>query len=150
MFWVLNPKLAFLHVPMRPKVKRFLRFHWRGKQCEWQGVPFSLNFSPQILIFMVKRFLVSISLTAYMDDFTNKAKCEFKVIYQIHVIALVFMCCGSSINWVKTFLDPASAPIHLGFLWYTLEGTVTLPEDKTTLVETSAKKLLVAGSITQK
>ena len=39
--------------------------------------------------------------------------------------------------------------IHLGFLWDTLEGTIALPEDKTTSVEIWAKKLLVIGSITQ-
>ena len=39
--------------------------------------------------------------------------------------------------------------IHLGFLWDTSEGTVALPEDKTTQVEVRAKKLLVIGSITQ-
>ena len=55
----------------------------------------------------------------------------------------------SKLNWVKTFFDPPWAPIHLCFLWDTLEGTVALPEDKTTQVETWAKKLLVAGSTTQ-
>ena len=35
-----------------------------------------------------------ISLMAFMDDFTNQARCRCKVIFQIHVIALVFMCFG--------------------------------------------------------
>ena len=47
-------------------------------------------------------------------------------------------------------MDPTLIPIHLGFLWDTSEGTVVLPEDKTTQVETWAKKLLVVGSTTQK
>ena len=68
----------------------------------------------------------------YMDNFTNQAKCECKEIFEIHVIALVFMCCGWSINWVKTYMDPNWTPIHLGFLWDTMEGTVALPEDKNT------------------
>ena len=41
-----------------------------------------------------------IRLTAFMGDFTNQAGCRCKVIFQIHVIALVFMCCGWSIIWV--------------------------------------------------
>ena len=46
-------------------------------------------------------------------------------------------------------MDPTWIPIHLGFLWDTLEGTIALSEDKTTLVDIWAKKLLAIGSITQ-
>ena len=46
-------------------------------------------------------------------------------------------------------MDPTWIPIHLGFLWDTLEGTVALPEDRTTRVETWNKKLLVLESSTQ-
>ena len=90
-----------------------------------------------------------ISVTAYMDDFTNQAKCRCKAIFQIHVIALVFMCCGWSINWVKTILDPTRIPLHLGFLWDTLKKTIALPEDKTTWVEAWAKKLMALNKTTQ-
>ena len=84
-----------------------------------------------------------------MDNFTNQARCRCKVIFQIHVIALVFMCCGWSINWVKTILEPTGIPLHLGFLWNTLKKTITLPEDKTTRVEAWAKRLLAVNKTTQ-
>ena len=42
-----------------------------------------------------------------MDDFTNKARCRSKAIFQINVIALVLICYGWSINWVTTILEPA-------------------------------------------
>ena len=84
-----------------------------------------------------------------MDNFTNQARCRCKVIFQIHVIALVFMCCGWSINWVKTILEPTGIPLHLGFLWNTLKKTITLPKDKTTQVEAWAKKLLTVNKTTQ-
>ena len=84
-----------------------------------------------------------------MDNFTNQAKFRCKVIFQIHVIALVFMCCGWSINWVKMILEPTGIPLHLGFLWDTLEKTIALPQDKTTRVEAWAKKLLAVNKTTQ-
>ena len=108
----------------------------------------------QILTFIVApiiKFLRGrgISLTAFMDDFTNQARCRCKAIFQIHVIALVFMCCGWSINWVKTILDPSNLPTHLGFLWNTVGKTIALPEDKTTRVESWAKRLLANKKTTQ-
>ena len=90
-----------------------------------------------------------ISLMAFMDDFRYQARCRCKVIFQIHVIALVFMCCGWSINWVKTILELTRTPIHLGFLWDTLRMTIALPKDKTTRVEAWAKKLLAVKKTTQ-
>ena len=90
-----------------------------------------------------------ISLTAFMDDFTNQTKCRCKVIFQIHVIALVFMYCDWFINWVKTILEPTLIPLHLSFLWDTMEKTIALPEDKTNRVEAEAKKLLTVNKTTQ-
>ena len=51
---------------------------------------------------------------------------------------------------MKTILDPTSIPTHLGFLWNTLRKTITLPEDKTTLVEAWARKLMALKKTTQK
>ena len=115
----LDLKQAYLHVPMAPKVRKFLRFEWNGKLYEWQVLPFGLKCSPRVLTKMVKpilRFLTGkgISLTAFIDDFTNQADCECRAIFKIHVIALVFMCCGWSVNWLKTILSPSCTPTHLG------------------------------------
>ena len=150
----LDLKDSFLHVPMSAQVKKFLRFTWKGKLYKWHVLPFNLKFSPIILTYMVApitKFLGGrgFSLMAFMDDFTNQVRCRCKAIFQINVIALIFMCCGWSINWVKTFLEPNGIPLHLGFLWDTLRKTITLPEDKTTWVEAWARKLLTVNKTTQ-
>ena len=98
------------------------------------------------------KFLSSrgISLIALMDDFTNQVRCSCKAILNIHVIALVFMSYGWSMNWMKTILEPTTIPLHPGFLWITLRMTIPLPEDKTTRVEAWAKKLYTVKETTQK
>ena len=126
----LDLKDAILHVPMSAQVKKSLMFTWRGKIYEWQVLPFDLKCSSQILTYMVAtifKFLHGrgVILMAFMYDFTNQARCRCKVIFQIHVIALVFMCCDWSINWVKTILELTGVPLHLGFLWDTLRMTIT-------------------------
>ena len=77
----LDLKDAFLHVPMDAGVKKFLQFEWKGKLYEWQVLPFGLKCSPQILTLMVEpiiKFLHDrgINLTAYIEDFTNQARCR--------------------------------------------------------------------------
>ena len=107
----LDLKDAFLHVPIRPKVKKFLPFSGKAKSTNGKFYPFCLKSSLRILTFMVKcilHFLCSkkISLTVFMDDFTNQTKCKCKAIFNIHVIALVFMCCGWSITGWKPIWTP--------------------------------------------
>ena len=53
----LDLKDTFLHVPMHPKVRKFLIFKWGKKLYEWQVLPFGLKCSPRILTFMVKPIL---------------------------------------------------------------------------------------------
>ena len=92
----LDLKDAFLHVPMSARVKKFLRFKWRGKLFKKQVLPFGLKCSPRILTFMVApiiKFLHSRGIS-FMDNFTNQVRFRCKAIFQINVIALVFMCCG--------------------------------------------------------
>ena len=136
----LDLKYAFLHVPICDKVKKYLRFKWQDKLFECQVLPFRLKCVSRILTLMVPpiiKFLCGsgISLMAYMDDFTNQAICRCKAIFQIHMIALVFMTCGWSINWVNIILEPTQIPLHLGFLWDTMGKTIALPKDKITRVE---------------
>ena len=100
-------------------------------------MPFSLKISPKILTSIVKPILVflygkNINLRVFMNNFTNKTKCDYKVIFEIHIIVREFMCCIWYSNWVKTYKDPTWIQIHLGFFWDTSKGTVALPEDKTT------------------
>ena len=103
------------------------------------------------MVVLIVKFLhgSSISLTAYMDDFIYQEICEYKAIFEIHVIALVFMSCSWSIDWVKTILEPTRKPLHLGFLLDTMGRAIALPEDKTTQVEAWGKKLLTVNKTTQ-
>ena len=77
-----------------------------------------------------------------MDDFINQAACRCKTIFEINVMALVFMCYGWSIKWGKSVLDPTQTPLHLGFLWDTVLGTIVLPEEKTSRLVDWTSKLL--------
>ena len=139
---------------MDSRVKNFLRFKWKGKLYEWQVLPFGLKCSPRILTLMVASIVIflcssDISLTACIENFTNKAICRCKEFFQIHVIALVIMTCGWSTNRVKTILEPTRIPLHLGFLWDTMGKTIALPKDKTTWVEAWAQKVVTINIATQ-
>ena len=103
------------------KFRKFLRFKWGGKLLEWQVLPFCLKCSPSILISMVRpvagflRDKFGILLSTFMDDMLTQAKTRKLAMYETHVVCLVFMCCGWSLNWSQTVLEPTQTPVHLGF-----------------------------------
>ena len=144
-FWCtgIDLKDAFLHIPLDPIVWKNFRFQWRDKLYEWRVLPFGLKCSPRILTKMVKPILVFLHDNGIsLSVFINQAVCRCRATYEVHVIALVFVCCGWSVNWKKIILDPTQLPIHLGFLWNTIQGTITFPEDKTSHVEAWVCELL--------
>ena len=96
-------------------------FNWGGKLLEWQVLPFGLKCSPRILTSMVKpvagfpRHKFGILLSTFLDDMLTQAKSRKLATYETHIVCLVFMCCGWSLNWSKTVLEPTQTPVHLGF-----------------------------------
>ena len=154
-FCGIDIKDAFLHVPIHRKFRKFLRFEWGGKLLEWQVLPFGLTCSPRILTTMVRpiagylRDKFGILLSTFMDDMLTQAKSRKLARYETHVVCLVFMCCGWSLNWTKTILEPTQTPVHLGFLFDSTNKTIAIPEDKIQRLVTWTKSLLIDPVTTQ-
>ncbi len=154
-FCGIDIKDAFLHVPIHKKFRKFLRFEWGGDLLEWQVLPFGLTCSPRILTTMVRpvagylRDKFGILLSTYMDDMLTQAKSRELARYETHVVCLVFMCCGWSLNWTKTILEPTQTPVHLGFLFDSSNKTIAIPEDKILRLVTWIRSLLTAKETTQ-
>ena len=109
-----------------------------GRLLEWQVLPFGLKCSPRILTRMVRPVVgflqdkFGILLSTFMDDMLSLAKSRKQAMYEVPVVCLLFMCCGWSLNWSKTVLVPTQTPLHLGFLFNSVDKTIAIPEDKIT------------------
>ena len=126
-----------------------------GKLLEWQVLPFSLKCSPRILTTMVRpvagflRDKFGILLSTFMDDMFTQEKSRKLATYETHIVCLVFMCCGWSLNWYKTILEPTHTPVHLGFLFDSSNKTIAIPEDKIVGLVTWTKSLLASAVTSQ-
>ena len=90
-----------------------------------------------------------ILLSTFMDDMLTQAKTRKLATYETHVVCLVFMCYGWSLNWFKTVLEHTQTPVHLGFLFDSTNKTIAIPEDKITKLVTWVKTLLASAVTTQ-
>ena len=133
----------------------FLDSSGGGDLLEWQVLPFGLTCSPRILTTMVRpiagylRDKFGILLSTFMDDMLTQAKSRKLARYETHVVCLVFMCCGWTLNWTKTILEPTQTPVHLGFLFDSTNKTIAIPEDKIQRLVTWTRSLLATKETTQ-
>ena len=84
-----------------------------------------------------------------MDDMLTQAKTRKLAMYETHIVCMVFMCCGWSLNWSKTILEPTQTPVHLGFLFNSLNKTIAIPEDRIVRLVAWTKSLLASPVTSQ-
>ncbi|KAG1367158.1 hypothetical protein G6F61_013149 [Rhizopus arrhizus] len=64
---------AFLHLPVHPEHRPYLRFHWKGSVYQFKTTPFGLSIVPYWFTKIIKPILEwarqqGIRLSAYLDD----------------------------------------------------------------------------------
>ena len=151
----LTSKMPFSMFPSTRNSGNFLDLSGGGDLLEWQVLPFGLTCSPRILTTMVRPIAgylcdkFGILLSTFMDDMLTQAKSRKLARYETHIVCLVFMCCGWTLNWTKTILEPTQTPVHLGFLFDSTNKTIAIPEDKIQRLVTWTRSLLKTKETTQ-
>jgi hypothetical protein len=64
---------AFLHILIHPTSRKYLQFHWKGKQFQFRVLPFGLSLAPYVFTKILKPILKwarrkGIRISAYLDD----------------------------------------------------------------------------------
>ena len=132
----LDLKDAFLHIPIHQSSKKFLRFKFLNQLLEWQVLVFGLTCSPRVITKILKpvvaflRLTWSILISIYIDDIlvqhSDIATCNLHT----QIVIIVFMALGWSFKFEKCDLVPKQNFLHLGFLFNTVDMTISCPPDK--------------------
>ena len=69
---------AYLHLPIHPQSKKFLRFHYKGVSYKFSSLPFRLATAPLVFTSLVKEVKLlalkqDIRLHQYLDDWLIRA-----------------------------------------------------------------------------
>ena len=144
----LDLKDAFLHIPIHQQSKKYLRFHWLNKILEWQVLVFGLTCSPRVITKVLKpvvaflRLTWSILISIYIDDILVQHRDPSTCILHTQIVIIVFMCLGWSFKFEKCDLVPKQEFIHLGFLFNTVDMTISCPPDKIARLQSMCAKVL--------
>ena len=113
----LDLKDAYLHVPMHPESRKFLRFMVGGKVYQFKVLCFGLSTAPQVftrVMAPVSAILhwTGVHLRCYLDDWLIQASSREQVL----ALETVLQLCGTLgivVNWEKSQLIPTQRMVYL-------------------------------------
>ena len=124
-------KDAYLHVPMHPEFKQFLRFSFDGVCYQFRVLPFGISTAPRVF---TKLMLVAAQAVRargrlchpYLDDWLSRARSHQSSLDATQDIRETLLSLGWIINLKKSDLTPSQDLVFLGagsipcraqFLW---------------------------------
>lgn len=140
-------KDAYLHIPMAPQTKRFMRIVHRGQVWQFRALPFGLSTSPWIFTQVmgeVKEMAASrgIFIHQYLDDWLIKSQNEHTLRENVSWLQTLCTQLGLQINYEKSELIPKREFIFLGYQFNTVTMEVKPPQVKLEKMEKLVHRFL--------
>ena len=146
---------AFLHVPLHPSFKKYMRFFHRGKAYQFRTICFGANFSPYIFSYLINSVMkffhkYNIDIAAYLDDMINQHPVPATLKHQINYVAQVLSFLGWTVNFKKSILEPLQLMDYIGLHLEFQTGKVYPPQDRWDKIQLLATEFLTLTSATAK
>ena len=118
---------AFLHIPVAPRHRRYLRFKVKDKYYQFKALPFGLGTSPYVFSRVVKAIGAfahsrGLSLIQYLDDWNlscrTQGDCKLWTLWLLDITKAL----GLIVNIPKSDLDPAQLVQFVGIVFDLILG----------------------------
>ena len=126
---------AYLHVPIHPRSRKYLRFTLRGRVYQFKALPFGLSTSPFVftrLMTVIATFLRrrAITLHPYLDDWLARNQNRRRLLEHRQFILSLIISLGLIINYQKSDLVPAQMFTFIGMEFLTHINIVRVPQTR--------------------
>ena len=135
--WVFSLDLsdAYLHIPIHPKSKQYLRFAVDGIVYQYCALPFGIASAPRMFTKIVSVILShlrqrGIQVHAYLDDWLIRGKCPNNLSVSQTLTVETIQRLGFIINWEKSNLAVTQKIIYLGAFINLKSGQIFPTEDR--------------------
>ena len=151
----LDLKDAYLHVPIRQNLHKFLALTCWGKLFFFRALPFGLATAPWLFSALIEAVLTHLrtrgfNILGYLDDLVlwNIRKDELHV--QVQETIRLLENLGLTINAKKSKPLPTLSLVWVGIVWNSLKGTWAPQQKILREISVLASKLLASGSGTRR
>ena len=126
---------AYLHVPIHPSSRKYLRFTLRGREYQFKALAFGLLTSPLVftcLMSVIATFLRAraITLHPYLDDWLTRNQNRRVLLEHRQFLLSLINSLGLIINYEKLDLVPAQVFTFIGMEFLTQTNVVRVPQDR--------------------
>ena len=137
--WVLSIDLsdAYLHIPIHPNSRKYLRFCYKAQVFQFTSLPFGLATAPQIFTMIVKEVkLMALSrglrIHQYLDDWLIRSQSQEEAQVNTQAVVDLTQSLGWIINREKSELTPTQVFLFVGYEYHSREMAQTSGFDPTT------------------
>ena len=146
-FVSIDLKDAFIMILMHDSCFKYLCFEWEGKRMHYRCMPFGMTSSPRIFTKVFKSVLTflrakGIKISAFYDDVILVANSVSLLLEQLHFTKLILKSLGFIPHPVKSMLTPSQSIDHLGFVWNSVNFTMSVPVQKILNLKLKCEKAL--------
>lgn len=132
-------KEAYLHVPVHPGHRSYLRFTFANRHYQYRAMPFGLSSAPRTFTKVLGAVIavlraVSVRLMAYLDDILILLSSIDQAHRDSWLVIHTLQHHGFTLNVEKSHLIPTTSILHLGTVIDSIQGLVFLsPERRTSI-----------------
>ena len=136
---------AYLHVPIHPRSRKYLRFTLKGRVFHFRALPFGLSTSPYIftlLMTVIATYLRrrAIILHPYLDNWLSRNQSRLILLEHRHFIIQLITSLGLIINQEKSDLIPTQMFTFIGMEFLTHMNIVRVPQARVQILLETVKK----------
>ena len=131
--WVASIDLsdAYLHIPIHPNSRKYLRFCHRSQVFQFTSLPFGLATAPQVFTMVVKEVkLMALSrglrLHQYLDDWLIRSQSQEEALVNTRAVVDLTQSLGWIINQEKSELKPTQVFSFVGYEYH-LDSALVKP-----------------------
>ena len=122
---------AYLHIPIHPHSRKYLRFCHRSQVFQFTSLPFGLATAPQVFTMIVKEVkLMALSkglrLHQYLDDWLIRSQSREEALVNTQAVVDLIQSLGWIINQQKSELNPTQVFSFVGYEYH-LDSALVKP-----------------------
>ena len=144
---------AYLHVPIHPRSRKYLRFMFEGQVFQFMVLPFGMSLSSWIftkLMDVIASYLHqrAISVFPYLDDWLIRDLIRYRLISHTKYCLQTVKSLGFIPNLKKSDLIPAQKFMFKGMEFLTQQNIVRVPQDRVNSILLTIKLFLSQAQVT--
>lgn len=138
-------KEAYFLIPVCDSDKKYLRFQFDGITYEFNALPYGLSLAPRTFTKIMKEVITFLRYQGYknvfyLDDILCIGDNFSDCLNNVNATLKLLECLGFVINYDKSSLTPKQTCKFLGFVFNSVNQTITLPQEKRQKISTLVQK----------